>query len=198
MAHDYGTSVATELLARRERGQLPITLSGVTLSNGSMILELARLRLSQRIARSPRLGPLFGRLVGWRYFRRAMRGLWADPERARDEDLAAIWSAIRHHGGQRLVHRLSGYLDERVRFRQRWLGALAQLDLPVHLLWGRRDPVARAAIAERLAAIIPGAELSWLDDCGHYPMLEQPDEWSAAVVAFLDRHPAGTFPTATR
>lgn len=185
LAHDYGTSVATEVLARRERGGIPVELAGVTLANGSVLLELAKLRLSQRLARSPFWGPIFSRLVTRGYFRRVMRRLWGDPRRAGREDLDAMWDAIREQDGYLRTTQISSYLDERVRFRDRWLGALRRLDLPVHLLWGRRDPVAVPAIAERLAGAIPGARFTWLDELGHYPMLEDPEAWSREVLRFL-------------
>ncbi len=185
LAHDYGTSVATEILARHVRGLLPIELKSVTLSNGSVYLELARLRASQRIARSPLLGPLFGRLVFRAYFKRVMRRLWADPRRAEEADLEAMWQGVRSHRGHLRAHQISSYLGERTRFRHRWIGSLARLDLPAHVLWGRRDPVAVAAIARKLAGEIRGARLTWLDDAGHYPMLEAPERWADAVLAYL-------------
>ncbi len=162
----------------------------MTLSNGSVLLELARLRLSQRIARSPVLGPLFSRLVTRGYFRRVMRRLWGDPQRADERDLDAMWDGVREHDGHLRTTRISSYLDERVRFRDRWVGALRRLDVPAHVLWGRRDPVAVAAIAERLAEIVPGAALTWLDELGHYPMLEDPERWGRAVLDFVDRPPS--------
>lgn len=195
LAHDYGTSVATELLALRERRLLPIDLASVTLTNGSMLLELARLRLSQRIAKSKWLGPVFGRLVTYGYFRHVMRRLWADRGPVSEEDLKAMWEGIRLHDGQRRTHAISSYLGERQRFRRRWIGALDRLDIPCHLLWGRRDPVATAAIAEELAQRAPGARLTWLEDVGHYPMLEAPERFAAAVESFLDQisdRPAAT------
>lgn len=186
LAHDYGTSVATELLARRERGLLPVELASVTLTNGSVHLELASLRMSQLIARSPLLGPIFGRLVFRGYFKHVMRRLWADPDRAEDADLEAMWQGIVAGGGKLRTHQISSYLDERVRFRHRWIEPLTRLDVPAHVLWGRNDPVAVPAIARQLAAEIPGAVLTWLDDAGHYPMLEQPEDWAEAVLGFLD------------
>ena len=185
LAHDYGTSVATELLARRQRGLLPIELTSVTLCNGSIHLELARLRLSQRIARSRWLGPLFGRLVVGPYFKAVMRRLWADPRRARASDLEAMWQGVRSHRGHHRTHQISSYLAERRRFRHRWIGALTALDLPAHVLWGRRDPVAVAAIGRKLADEIPDATLTWLEDAGHYPMLEAPTAWADAALDFL-------------
>ncbi len=185
VAHDYGTSVATELLARRERGMLDFAPRSVTLANGSVLIELAGLRLSQRIARSPLLGPAFGRLVFEGYFKRVMRRLWSDPSRVVEADLEAMWRGIVHRGGRYRVHQLSGYIDERYRFRERWVGALKRLDLPALILWARRDPVAVPAIGQGLADRIPGARLVWLDELGHYPMLEDPEAWAGALLGFL-------------
>ena len=77
-------------------------------------------------------------------------------------------------------------MDERVRFRDRWIGALTRLDVPTHVLWANRDPIAVPAIAEALAGEIPGARLAWLDGLGHYPMLEDAERWALAARAFLD------------
>lgn len=186
VGHDYGTSVATELLARREHGLLPISIDSVTLSNGSVLIELARLRLSQHIARSRLLGPAFGRLIFAGYFKRVMRRLWGDPSRVIEDDLDAMWAGIVHAQGNLRVHAISSYIDERYRFHERWVGSLERLDLPALVLWARRDPVAVAAIGSELADRIPDARLVWLDELGHYPMLEDPEAWSGPLIDFLD------------
>lgn len=188
VAHDYGTSVATELLVRRERTALPIQLDSVTLTNGSIHLDLARLRLTQRILRNRWTGPILARVAGRRFFRRRLRALWGDPSKASEDDLDALWFSVESGDGQGVLPAISGYLDERVRFRERWVGALERLDIPAHILWGRCDPIAVAAIAEALAGEIPDAQLTWLDAAGHFPMLEAPDRWASAVLGFLARH----------
>lgn len=186
VAHDYGTSVATEILARRERLGIPIDLKSVTLANGSVHIQLARLRLSQRLAKSRIVGPLFTRLVTRDYFHHVMRRLWGDPGRAAIDDLDAMWDAMQLENGRARTTQISQYLDERRRFHRRWVGALERLDLPAHILWGRRDPVATPAIAEQHAREIPGAELTWLDELGHYPMVEDPDAWCEALLGWIE------------
>lgn len=185
VAHDYGTSVATELLARRERGLLPVELASVTLCNGSIHLELARLTVSQRLLRHPWLGPVFARLASARVFRAQMRRIFGRPEAVGGQELDDLWELLVRGGGQERLPAISSYLGERVRFRERWVGALTRLDLPTLVLWGKRDPVAVPAIAEALAGEIPGARLEWLEDLGHYPMLEDPERWADRVVAFV-------------
>ena len=184
LAHDYGTSVATELAARAARDLLPIQVGAWTLSNGSVLLELARLRPLQRLLRRPRVGPLIARGMRGARAKRALRRLWARPERAEAADLDAMWQALRLEDGHLRVPRLLGYLEERVRFRGRWLDALRRLSAPLLLLWGRRDPVAVPAIAERLHAEVAGSDLVWLEEAGHFPMLETPADWADSVLAF--------------
>lgn len=189
MAHDYGTSVATELVARRDRGLLPLEIASLTLCNGSVHLDLAHLTLAQRLLRSPSVGPAFARLASKRFFDAQMRRIVGDPASLSAEDLDAMWAGLVRANGRARMHRLSSYLDERVRFRDRWIEPLTRLDVPAHVLWGRRDPIAVPAIAERLAAQLPGARLTWLDELGHYPMVEAPARFAAAANAFLEPLP---------
>lgn len=188
LAHDYGTSVATELLARRERETLPATasLQSVTLCNGSVHIELARLRPVQRLLRAPRIGPLVARLMIEPLFVRQIRRILADPHAVAARELELMWAGIVHRDGIARAPQIARYIDERWRFWDRWIGALTRLDLPAHVLWARRDPVAVAAIGQRLASEIPGAQLSWIDDLGHYPMLEAPERWAEAVIGFYE------------
>jgi pimeloyl-ACP methyl ester carboxylesterase len=186
LAHDYGTSVATELLARRERGLLPVEIASVTLCNGSVHIDLAHLTPSQQLLRYPWIGPLFARLANKPIFVAQLRKILGDPRAVADEELEAMWAGMIHGHGRERLPALASYMDERTRFRARWIGALTRLDIPAHILWGRRDPVAVPAIAEQLAREIPGARATWLDDLGHYPMLEAPTAWAEAVRKFLD------------
>jgi pimeloyl-ACP methyl ester carboxylesterase len=68
LAHDMGTSVANELMARDLEGKLELELAGILLFNGSMVLERASPTPAQRALRS-RLGPLVARLSSERVFR---------------------------------------------------------------------------------------------------------------------------------
>jgi pimeloyl-ACP methyl ester carboxylesterase len=187
IAHDYGTSIATELLARRARGLLPIDLASVTLCNGSVHLELAHLTPSQRLLRNRMLGPIFARVARPAMFKAQLRRILGEPTSVSEEELDLMWTAVARDSGRDRLPAISSYLDERVRFRHRWTDALIAYDGPAHVLWGKRDPVAVAAIAERLASELPRAELRWLDRLGHYPMLEDPAQWAEAALAFLDK-----------
>lgn len=189
LAHDYGTSIATELLARRAQRLLPIELSSVTLCNGSVHIELAHLTPSQNLLRSPTIGPIFARLANPFVFKAQLRRILGDPASISEEELELLWAGLIHGGGRLRLPSISRYLDERVRFADRWTLGLTSFDGPAHILWGRRDPIAVVAIAERLASELKGSRVTWLDRLGHYPMIEGPESWARAALSFYEMTP---------
>ena len=188
IAHDYGTSVATELLALRERGLLPIELASVTLSNGSVLVELAHLRLAQRILRNQTFGKYLARLSSPSFFKRQIRAILAKPEAVSDAELDALFEALAHDDGKERISPLSQYISERYRFRERWFNALCRSDVPLHLLWAKKDPIAVPAIPEKIFASVPEgrAKLTWIDDLGHYPMMEDATRYAELAVRGID------------
>jgi pimeloyl-ACP methyl ester carboxylesterase len=185
VAHDMGTSVATELLARRAAGLLHFEVDRIVLMNGSVHAELAHLTPSQKLLRRRWLGPLFARVASATTYRLQLRRILGRREALTDQDLADQFALIRLADGHLRLPAIIQYYDERIRFRRRWIGALEQLDRPVLILWGRRDPVAVPAIAEALARETPGARLVWMDDLGHYPQLEDPPRVAREIERFL-------------
>ena len=60
---------------------------------------------------------------------------------------------------------------------------LADLSMPVELVWGREDRVVLFDYAERVADRIPSVRTSWLSEVGHMPMWEAPDAVIDAIAA---------------
>jgi pimeloyl-ACP methyl ester carboxylesterase len=183
-AHDMGTSVATELLARRERNLLPFEIASVTLMNGSVHLDMASPTVAQRILRSP-AGNAFARLSRRAVFVAQMKRIFGRPPP--EEVLDRMWDLLARADGVLRLPKTIVYMDERVRFARRWIGALERNELPVLVAWGAKDPVARLAIAERLVRETPGSDMVSWDDLGHYPQLEDPPRVAEAIESFFHR-----------
>ena len=186
VAHDMGTSVATELLARDLEGRLGFELAAVLLLNRSMIIERASLTLAQRALRS-RLGPLVARLSNERAFRAQFARLFSADHPLTREEAADQWALLAHHGGQRIIDRLTCYLHEQVRFAPRWHGALRDWPGRLELAWAGRDPVCTEAVLEAVLELRGHAPLTRLPGLGHYPQLEQPDMIAKIVAGVIDR-----------
>ncbi|MGA1622336.1 MAG: alpha/beta fold hydrolase [Synechocystis sp.] len=66
-------------------------------------------------------------------------------------------------------------------FRQQ----LPQLTLPSLIIWGRQDKILGTKAAHQFAQLLPHNQLSWIDQCGHVPHLEQAEETAVAIGQFL-------------
>jgi pimeloyl-ACP methyl ester carboxylesterase len=65
--------------------------------------------------------------------------------------------------------------------------ALAGSEVPTLICWGARDRLLHVSGAEALGAVIQDAEIQVLPGVGHVPMVEQPGDSTAALIAFLGR-----------
>lgn len=185
VAHDYGTSVATEIIARRNLGFEPVKLNSLTLCNGSVHIELARLRLIQKLLRNKTLGPLIARLSSKRIFRKNMRELWFDKSKLPEDEIDAMWELLTMNDGKSALPRITQYLRERELYWHRWVGALKKSNLKSNILWGNNDPITGGDIARVHHAEMPGSKLRILDNIGHYPMIENPELWARELLDLL-------------
>jgi pimeloyl-ACP methyl ester carboxylesterase len=182
IAHDMATSVTCELLARRERQLLGFTIQSVLLMNGSVYIDLAQLTPVTK-ATTFALAEVFAKISLKPIFMLQLKKILAQP--VSKAELDAMWALLKHKDGKARLAQTISYIDERYRFAHRWLPPLTRLDIPVLVLWGKRDPVAIDAIAEKLSREIPTAKLQWLYHAGHYPQLEDPVAVAEAINLFL-------------
>lgn len=184
VAHDMGTSVTTELLARDIEGRLGFDLQGVVLTNGSVILERASLRPIQKLLRSP-VGPVAARLANRRMFVKGFGELFSAAHPLSTQEADAQWELLSYRGGHRIAHLLISYLDERVRYAARWHGAVRDWPKPLGFLWALEDPVATVNVLAGLRELRPAADVVELPGVGHYPQVEVPETFTERALHLL-------------
>jgi pimeloyl-ACP methyl ester carboxylesterase len=180
VAHDMGTSVATELMARDLEGALEMEISGALLLNGSMVQDAASPTLGQRLLRSA-VGPLFSRLSSERFFRQQFGSIFSPQHPLTAEEAEDQWALICAGGGRTLGHKTIRYMEERFRHAERWHGALRRWPKPVSLAWGMLDPVATERVLEAVLELRPEASIARFEDLGHYPQIEDPARVNEAL-----------------
>jgi pimeloyl-ACP methyl ester carboxylesterase len=62
---------------------------------------------------------------------------------------------------------------------------LHRIDKPTLILWGAQDQAVSSTIGERYAALIPGARMERLENCGHLPHVEKADEYLSLLTRFI-------------
>lgn len=186
LAHDYGDTVAQELLARQsDLGERP-RLRSLALLNGGLFPETHHPLLTQKLLLSP-LGPLLTRVMCEASFAKNMRRIFGPASQPDDDLLSTFWHLLTHNEGLTVMPKLIRYMVERRVHRARWVGALQSAKIPLKLINGSVDPISGAHMVERYVELVPNPNVTALPRIGHYPQCEAPTEVLAAYLAFRNR-----------
>jgi pimeloyl-ACP methyl ester carboxylesterase len=69
--------------------------------------------------------------------------------------------------------------------REKLDAKLAQISAPTLIVWGEDDAITPLSMARAFHGGIAGSLLQTIPRCGHFPPIEKPNEFVAAVTAFL-------------
>jgi pimeloyl-ACP methyl ester carboxylesterase len=188
LAHDYGVSVAQELLARaleRPPGAAPV-LRSVCLLNGGLFPETHRAQPVQELLAGP-MGKQVARMMNAESFAQGFATVFGPHTKPTPAELHDFWTLLAFNDGPGVAHRLIGYMAERRERRERWVGALQATTVPLRLVNGPEDPVSGAHMVARYRELVPHPDVVVLDGIGHYPQVEDPDGVLRAWSAFVDR-----------
>ena len=62
---------------------------------------------------------------------------------------------------------------------------LARVNIPTRIVWGRQDQLVPLECGQLYQKAIPGSELVVVDNCGHEPQIEKPDEFIKLALDFM-------------
>jgi pimeloyl-ACP methyl ester carboxylesterase len=187
VTHDMGDSVGGELLARQLDGTLGFRVKRRVLTNGSIYIDMAALTDGQKLLLSlpdASLPPDAG--IDASGLAAALRATFAPGSTVPDDDVQAMAACVVRDGGNRRLPRLIRYVEERRQHERRWTGAIEAHPAPLDVIWGDLDPIAVYPMVERLVAARPEARVHRLEGVGHYPMVEAPDRFGAALHRALE------------
>lgn len=183
LAHDYGDSVAQELLARHFKQQIKIDIQSVCYLNGGLFADHHRPLLTQKLLKST-LGPLLCRLMTQRSLQRSFGKIFGPKSPPDPSHVGVLYSLLQHNQGKRVLPRLLGYIDERQVQAHRWVSAMQKTAVAQCFINGVHDPISGLHMLTHFRNMVPNAQTHALD-VGHYPQLEAPEEVLSLYQRFL-------------
>lgn len=194
VTHDMGDSVGGELLARSAEGRVDFEVVERVVSNGSIYLDMAHLSVGQQLLLGLPDAPFDPASAGRdpsESFKAGIGETFAEGHPASADELEAQWQLVSLDAGNTLLARTIRYLEDRRLEERRYTGAIETHPSSLHVVWGELDPIARHVMTAELVAARPDATLATLAGVGHYPMIEAPADFAAAVAAGIGRAAAG-------
>ena len=59
---------------------------------------------------------------------------------------------------------------------------LPKMKLPCLIIWGKNDNVTPPEVGIEFNNLLPNSDLSWIDKCGHAPMMEHPEKFNEILL----------------
>jgi pimeloyl-ACP methyl ester carboxylesterase len=201
VGHSMGGGVALLAAMSLER-EVPTRLRRIVLIDSIALPQ--RIPFFLTLLRLPVVGPLVVRLMPPRWGVRCILNIaYCDPAKIEPALVEAYAAALRCADGRAaLIATARAMIPADV---ERLIEQYRRLRTPVLLIWGREDRIVPVCVAVRLKEMIPAVLLRVIDQCGHVPQEELPDQTVTAILWFLassssperstgDERPPGTTP----
>ncbi|XP_035280591.1 mesoderm-specific transcript homolog protein isoform X1 [Anguilla anguilla] len=190
LAHDYGDTVALELLYRRDHNRTGhLTINSLCLSNGGLFPETSYPRFLQKLLKdSWFLSPVLTRLINFMLFSRGIGDVFGPYTQPTEAEFWDMWTGIRFNDGNLVMDSILQYINQRLKHRERWVGALTTTVIPLHMIYGPLDPVnPHPQFLSRYHHLVKRSTVSVLDEhISHYPQLEDPTGFLNAYLNFIN------------
>lgn len=184
LVHDYGASVGQELLARKNEGDLSFSIGQMIFLNGGIFPGEHRPRPIQKLGASP-IGFLISLLTTRERFGKSFSAVFGPETQPTKDELDAYWALICENAGNRITHKLLGYMKDREVHKERWVSALTPNQARIGLINGALDPVSGEHVFDVWKRELPDARAHLLPTIGHYPQVEAPDAVASKVLDWL-------------
>jgi len=188
-AHDYGDSVAQEILYRtldpKKHNIEWLQVHKICFLNGGMFPDVYYPKFIQKLLLSP-LGGFVTHFLTKRTLHQNFKDIFGKNTQPTQEEIDVFWDMMNRKGGRKIVHKIIQYLHERKRELGRWVKAMQATNIPLRLIDGAVDPISGRHMAERYIELIPNPDVIILDEIGHYPNVEAPDEVLQHFLEFIE------------
>jgi len=182
VAHDYGVTVAQELLKRQTAGELKFNIEKVIFLNGGIYHRLHRPSIVQQILLMPVIGAMVARSMTLAMFEKALGKIFTGKFKLSKNEASELWQGVARNGGQNISHKLLHYIAERKENGDVWEGAMENSEVPYVLVWGMLDPISGKHMLDYAKTRLSAAQIIELPDVAHYPQIEDPDSVAQAIL----------------
>jgi pimeloyl-ACP methyl ester carboxylesterase len=106
--------------------------------------------------------------------------IFYDPALVSDELVDDVYAMLSDRSYRRFLLKVAKATRDRYMLEE-----LAKVHIPTLIVWGRNDSITPPFVAQQFCDHIASAELVYIDQCGHAPPIEQPDEFARVLHEFL-------------
>lgn len=114
------------------------------------------------------------------YIKTKTEEVFYDPKIATKEIVDEVFASVNNR--EKLVRTLS---LAKSAIRHNMSKDLPKMTTKTLIVWGKQDSVTPPNVAEDFHSLLSNSDLSWIDKCGHAPMMEHPNEFNNIMQNWL-------------
>jgi len=197
LSHDYGDTIAQELLARQQDVEyiMKFKIKSLCLTNGGIIPSQHKPRPIQKLMIMPGVKNVLSYFMNRFVFYSRFGAVFGPNTQPTKDEFYDFYSIFAFNVGHRASSYVLMYIPERHENEARWVGALEKTNLPLHLIYGPLDPVNTPdGFLKHYKDQVPHSSVTVLDGIAHYPQVEAPGRFIKSFNQFLDRMERDYYP----
>ena len=129
------------------------------------------------------IGDGYPKRSNYDYIKTKTEEVFYDPKIATKEIVDDVFASVNDRG--KLVKTLS---LAKSAIRHNMAKDLPNMKTKTLIIWGKQDSVTPPNVAEDFNSLLPNSDLSWIDKCGHAPMMEHPNEFNKIMEDWLSKN----------
>jgi pimeloyl-ACP methyl ester carboxylesterase len=130
------------------------------------------------------MGPFLGRFLSGRSFNNTMNRIFSNAHPPTAEFLESSWNLLLDNEGRKMIPIIIQYLEERRTYIDRWRAPIADPQIPMAMINGIEDPISGFETAQFFQKLQPNSLTVFIENSGHYPHIETPEEVLNAFFKF--------------
>jgi pimeloyl-ACP methyl ester carboxylesterase len=127
------------------------------------------------------MGSSFPKRGDYEYVKKKTEAVFYRPEVASKELIDEVFDIVNDRNKAiRLV------ITAKSAVRQNLADNLHEINVPTLLVWGKQDDITPPFVAEKFDELIKDTRLYFVEECGHAPMMEHPEQFNKILEQFLE------------
>ena len=126
------------------------------------------------------IGDGYPKRGNYEYIKTKTEEVFYDPKIATKEIVDDVFASVNNR--EKLVKTLS---LAKSAIRHNMANDLPKMNTKTLIIWGKQDTVTPPNVAKDFNKLLPNSDLSWIDKCGHAPMMEHPVHFNKLMEKWL-------------
>jgi pimeloyl-ACP methyl ester carboxylesterase len=183
MAQGFGVCITDEIESIIDLGFVDLQIDDIFFINSRIQLALTKDESELELQKQLLTSSLVKLSLSYEMFKKYMKVSFYEKEAISEEELENYWEMLNYNNGIKTMNFIDNYMLETTNFGKRRLANLKKSSINKFVIWGKNDENESIESFQKIKELleIQSKNMALIDNCGHFPMLEKPEEFAKII-----------------